>query len=74
MKACVKKSISLAWFYKSTLHINLAENGAIHKIFHPTETHKNFWEMTQTYKQCFIVINFYKLINLHKLFHINFLI
>ena len=40
MKACVKKSISLAWFYKSTLHINLAENGAIHKIFHPTETHK----------------------------------
>ena len=28
------------WFYNSTLHIKLVENGPIHKIFHPTDIEK----------------------------------
>ena len=29
-----------AWFYNSTLHLKLMENGLIHKIFHPTDIEK----------------------------------
>ena len=29
--------IHSTWFYNSTLHIKLVENGPIHKIFHPTD-------------------------------------
>ena len=28
------------WFYNSTLHIKLVENGPIYKIFHPTDIEK----------------------------------
>ena len=34
--------IHLTWFYNSTLHIKLVENGPIHKIFHPTDIDKVF--------------------------------
>ena len=30
----------LTWFYNSTLHIKLVENGPIHKIFYPTDIEK----------------------------------
>ena len=42
-KCCQLKSackIHSAWFYNSTLHIKLVENGFIHKIFHPTDREK----------------------------------
>ena len=32
--------IRLTWFYNSILHIKLAENWPIHKIFHPTDIEK----------------------------------
>ena len=32
--------IHSTWFYNSTLHIKLVENGPIHKIFHPTDIEK----------------------------------
>ena len=31
------RKIHSTWFYNSTLHIKLVENGPIHKIFHPIE-------------------------------------
>ena len=31
------RKIHSTWFYNSTLHIKLVENGPIHKIFHPTD-------------------------------------
>ena len=34
--------IHLTWFYNSILHIKLAENRPIHKIFHPTDIEKVF--------------------------------
>ena len=34
------RKIHLTWFYNSTLHIKLVENGPIHKIFHPTDIDK----------------------------------
>ena len=34
------RKIHLTWFYNSTLHIKLVENGPIHKIFHPTDIEK----------------------------------
>ena len=34
--------IHSAWFYNSTLHIKLVENGPIHKIFHPMGIPKVF--------------------------------
>ena len=34
------RKIHSAWFYNSTLHIKLVENGPIHKIFHPTDIEK----------------------------------
>ena len=42
-KCCQLKSaskINSTWFYNSTLHIRLVENGPIHKIFHPTDIEK----------------------------------
>ena len=42
-KCCQLKSahkIHLTWFYNSTLHIKLVENGPIHKIFHRTDIEK----------------------------------
>ena len=39
-KCCQLKSahkIHSTWFYNSTLHIKPAENGPIHKTFHPTD-------------------------------------
>ena len=59
------RKIHSTWFYNSTLHIKLAENGPIHKIFHPMDIGKvlgvdNLDEMFNN-KQCFILINFYKL-------------
>ena len=42
-KCCQLKSarkIHSTWFYNSTLHIKLVENGPIHKIFHPTDIEK----------------------------------
>ena len=42
-KCCQLKSvhkIHCSWFYNSTLHIKLVENGPIHKIFHPTDIEK----------------------------------
>ena len=44
-KCCQLKSahnIHWTWFYNSTLHIKLVENGPIHKIFHPTDIEKDF--------------------------------
>ena len=35
-----RKVHHLTWFYNSTLHIKLVENGLIHKIFHPTDIEK----------------------------------
>ena len=32
--------IHLAWFYDSTLHVNLVENGPTHKMFHPAYIEK----------------------------------
>ena len=34
------RKIHSTWFYNSTLHIKLVENGPIHKIFHPTDIEK----------------------------------
>ena len=36
---CQKSALKIhsAWFYNSTLHIKLVENGPIHKIFYPTD-------------------------------------
>ena len=34
------RKIHSTWFYNSTLHIKLVENGPIHKIFHPTDIQK----------------------------------
>ena len=42
-KCCQLKSahkIHFTWFYNSTLHMKLVENGPIHKIFHPTDIEK----------------------------------
>ena len=42
-KCCQLKSarkLHLSWFYNSTLHIKLVENGPIHKIFYPTHIEK----------------------------------
>ena len=42
-KCCQLKSerkIHSTWFYNSTLHIKLVENGPIHKIFNPTDIEK----------------------------------
>ena len=42
-KCCQLKSVHKVhstWFYNSTLHIKLVENGPIHKIFHPTDVDK----------------------------------
>ena len=42
-KCCQFKSackIHLTWFYNSTLHKKLVENGPIHKIFHATDVEK----------------------------------
>ena len=36
------RKIHSTWFYKSTFHIKLVENGPIHKIFHPTDIEKVF--------------------------------
>ena len=36
---CARK-IHSTWFYNSTFHIKLVENGPIHKIFHPTNIEK----------------------------------
>ena len=43
-KCCRLKSackIHSTWFYNSTLHIKVIENGTIHKIFHPTGIEKD---------------------------------
>ena len=37
MSSAEKRKIHSIGFYKSTLHIKLAENGPIHKIFHPMD-------------------------------------
>ena len=57
MRACARKVISWpkkccqlkrvhkihsTWFFNSTLHMKLVENGPIPKIFHPTDTEKVF--------------------------------
>ena len=34
------RKIHSTWFYNSTGHIKLVENGPIHKIFHPTDIEK----------------------------------
>ena len=34
--------INSTWFYNSTLHIKLVENGPIHKIVHPMDIEKVF--------------------------------
>ena len=34
------RKIHSTWFYNSTLHIKLVENGPIHRIFHPTDIEK----------------------------------
>ena len=34
------RKIHSTWFYNSTLHIKLVENGPIHKIFHPLDIEK----------------------------------
>ena len=34
------RKIYSTWFYNSTLHMKLLENGPIHKIFHPTDIEK----------------------------------
>ena len=34
------RKIHSTWFYNSSLHIKLVENGPIHKIFHPTDIEK----------------------------------
>ena len=34
------RKIHSTWFYNSSLHIKLAENGPIHKEFHPTDIEK----------------------------------
>ena len=34
------RKLHLSWFYNSTLHIKLVENGLIHKIFYPTHIEK----------------------------------
>ena len=45
-KCCQLKSarkIHSTWFYNSTLHRKLVENGPIHKIFHPADIEKVLW-------------------------------
>ena len=34
------RKIHSTWFYNSTLHIKLVENGPIHKIFYPIDIEK----------------------------------
>ena len=34
------RKIHFTWFYNSTLHMKLVENGPIHKIFHLTDIEK----------------------------------
>ena len=34
------RKIHSTWFYNSTLHIKLVENGSIHKIFYPIDIEK----------------------------------
>ena len=37
------RKIHCTWFYDSTLHKKLVENGPIHKMFHPTDIEKVLW-------------------------------
>ena len=39
----ITRKIHSTWFYNSTLHIKLVENGPIHKIFHPKDIEKVLW-------------------------------